>query len=83
MNGYSQDSSSLSVRFVHDKKDSYINRSGFFGGGAGDRTQDNDSRLVEECMGRFPDTESVSGFLSGGGIYRLELKFDIDQLRHW
>ena len=45
--------------------------------------QDNDSRLVEECMERFPDTESVAGFLSGDGIYRLELKFDIDQLRHW
>ena len=45
--------------------------------------QDNDSQLVEECMERFPDTESVAGFLPGDGIYRLELKFDIDQLRHW
>ena len=34
-----------------------------------------------ECMERFPDTESVAGFLPGDGIYRLELKFDIDQLR--
>ena len=45
--------------------------------------QNNDSRLVEECMDRFPDKESVASFLSGDSIYRLELKFDIDQLRHW
>ncbi len=43
--------------------------------------QDNDSLLVEKCMKRFPDTESVAGFLPGDGIYRLELKFEIDQLR--
>ena len=43
--------------------------------------QDNDSLLVAKCMKRLPETESVVGFLPGDGIYRLELKFEIDQLR--
>ena len=47
--------------------------------------QDNDSRLVEECMERFSDTGSVVGFLPGGGIYRLEYPgrwYELDSVLH-
>ena len=45
------------------------------------RLQDNDTSLVERCLAYPPETESVAGFLPGDGIHRLELKFDIEQLR--
>ena len=45
------------------------------------RLQDSDTKLVEGCLAHPPETESVAGFLPGEGIYRLELKFDIEQLR--
>ena len=45
------------------------------------RLQDKDTDLVERCLATLPETESVAGFLPGDGIHRLELRFDIEQLR--
>ena len=40
-----------------------------------------DSELMQSWLAKRPDTESVAGFVAGPGIERLQLKFDIVELR--
>lgn len=42
---------------------------------------DADVTRVAEYLNNHPDTNSVAGFVSGPGIERLELKFDINELQ--
>ena len=42
---------------------------------------DNDVRSITNWMQTAPETTSVADFLPGPGIQKLELKFDIDELR--
>ena len=42
---------------------------------------DTDVQAIEGWMKTTPDTTSVASFLPGPGIEKLELKFDIDELR--
>lgn len=43
--------------------------------------EDPDVGLVRHWMSQPPETESVAGFVSGPGIQRLALRFDVDALR--
>ncbi len=45
------------------------------------RIRDADVEMVSSQMAAMPDIQSVAGFVPGPGIKRLELKFDIGQLR--
>ena len=42
---------------------------------------DNDVQSITNWMQTTPETTSVADFLPGPGIQKLELKFDIDELR--
>ena len=42
---------------------------------------DSDTSQMEQWLSQIPDTEKVKNFVSGPGISRLELKFDIKKLR--
>lgn len=41
-----------------------------------------DKQTLEYCLSEQPDTEKVAGFIPGPGIQKLQIKFDIDKLRH-
>ncbi len=45
------------------------------------QTTDRDVQAIQGWMKTVPDTESVAKFLPGPGIQRLELKFDIVELK--
>lgn len=45
------------------------------------KTSDNDVQAIEAWMQAAPDTQTVAGFVPGPGIQKLELQFDIDELR--
>lgn len=47
----------------------------------GAQVRDSDVEAVERWMVSRPDTQSVARFVPGPGIERLELRFDIDELR--
>jgi len=44
-------------------------------------TAQSDRSLLSTLLASTPDTESVARFIPGPGIVRLDLKFDIEQLR--
>ena len=43
--------------------------------------EDADVEAVRSALSSIPETESVKDFVPGPGIQRLNLKFDLDQLR--
>ena len=43
--------------------------------------RDSDTSLIENALMTAPETQSVAGFVAGPGIEKLDLKFDIDELR--
>ncbi|MGI9351336.1 MAG: hypothetical protein ACR2O3_07220 [Rhizobiaceae bacterium] len=43
--------------------------------------EDEDTRAVNGAMSSKPETDSVANFVSGPGIEKLSMRFDIDELR--
>lgn len=50
--------------------------------GVTERIEDGDVLKIRQHLAAMPDTQSVAGFVPGPGIDKLELKFDIHELKN-